>query len=479
MGHGIGRRAALLAASVALVVTLVPGVASAGAPGSWTNISAGNGESLNEAALLRTSDGMLHVVWGRKDASDDTKRAYWYTAVSKGGATVSGPSEIGDLAGWFDLVRDPELIPDGAGLRIVLAGSEGGPTYNGGMYTATSADGSAWTLSTGSMSQATNVSGSTGIGAAAAADGTPVAAWTSLEFVKYHEGEDASNPAAAADGSFAQTMCCPQYSEVATDKPAGETYVAWYSSGGGSDNGVFVRRILPSLGTRKRAPGSSTGGLSVTPSMSVAFSARKGRDGVYVAYCQGWPACESVRLWRFGASSALTLPNSAGATRIGLAMGPGGRLWVFWFNLLQNNLYATRTNPAATKFGKLRKLRPPEGAALWTIQGEGSAGKLDLVANLSYLGATGFWHTQVLPGLKLTAKPKRFDNATAVTVRFKVTDAGVPVPNARVKVGGKSGKTGANGIVKIRFPAGKRPGSYKAVARKSGYANGVTRIRIV
>jgi uncharacterized membrane protein len=82
-------------------------------------------------------------------------------------------------------------------------------------------------------------------------------------------------------------------------------------------------------------------------------------------------------------------------------------------------------------------------------------------------GGYSNWHQRLLPGLTLKAKPKQ--GAIVLTVR----DAGDPVKGARVRAGGKSAKTGANGKATIELKAG----GYKATAAKKGYASAAKRAR--
>ncbi len=67
--------------------------------------------------------------------------------------------------------------------------------------------------------------------------------------------------------------------------------------------------------------------------------------------------------------------------------------------------------------------------------------------------------TRVLPGLTLAAK------RSGDTVTFTVTDAGEPVKGAKVKAGGKSGKTDAKGKVVLTLKS-----KTASRATKSGYA---------
>ena len=55
---------------------------------------------------------------------------------------------------------------------------------------------------------------------------------------------------------------------------------------------------------------------------------------------------------------------------------------------------------------------------------------------------------------------------------------GDPVPGAKVKVAGKSGKTGPGGTVKIKLGPFKKAGHLTAVATRDGYALGKTGVKL-
>ena len=90
-----------------------------------------------------------------------------------------------------------------------------------------------------------------------------------------------------------------------------------------------------------------------------------------------------------------------------------------------------------------------------------STGPLDLIANMQAAGGQSFWHQQVLPKLSLSGK------RAGKTIVFTVTDAGDPVAGAKVKAGGKTLTSAANGrAVLAKAPAGR----VKASATRAGYA---------
>ena len=128
-----------------------------------------------------------------------------------------------------------------------------------------------------------------------------------------------------------------------------------------------------------------------------------------------------------------------------VAAAPEGRLWLMWEQ--NGTIHATRTNRTATRVGAVNALKPPGGGTIFRLNGEGSAGPLDLIANVNSGGQQGFWHQQVWPKLQLTASSRKAGKGRVVT--FRVLDAGDPVPGALVKAGGRALRTAANGTARL------------------------------
>jgi hypothetical protein len=92
-------------------------------------------------------------------------------------------------------------------------------------------------------------------------------------------------------------------------------------------------------------------------------------------------------------------------------------------------------------------------------------------------GVFNIWHTQVLPGLSLSASPTKWSGGSAKTVSFTVRDAGQAVSGATVKVGSKACRTGSAGGCSIRFPKLKAQ-KLLAVATKSGYRKDTLKLTV-
>ena len=135
-----------------------------------------------------------------------------------------------------------------------------------------------------------------------------------------------------------------------------------------------------------------------------------------------------------------------------------------------------------TGWGVNRTVKPPPNTLTFSgLQAEGSSGRLDLIVN-AQLTTSGnpitFWHTQILPGLTLTANPIKFSHTGAHTVTFTVKDAGQPVSGVKVSCLGKTGNTNSSGQVKLTFPNGTAKGKHVATASSSDYNPGKVTITV-
>lgn len=473
--------ATLLVGALAAAMLLPSPPAAAGKPGVWTKIGPDIGATLLIPTVVRTGDGVLHVIW-RDNAG--TKHVYRHLRIRKDGSSIGSPSNLLPNA-WNGLISDPKLIRNGAGIRLIFSGLESGNAgnpYDGGeLYTSTAPeDGSPWKLVDGSMSQSNKGYASSGTGGTLR-NGNPVAGFTFGSDVIWHNGVSNSIPASSADGTFTVSGATLLDFSMATEKASQDVWGAWYNLQM-PKNGVWAMKLEPSRGAPMRAPGSiDNSGDSLIPGQNVALTGRIGAKGVYAAYCSGYPTCTGIKLWKVGANGAITVPGSGGMDVVALAPGPNGRLWIVWHESAVNKLFAIRTNKAATRFGAARSISLPSGTFdVNAITAEGSTGLVDVVINaLSNTSVSNVWHTQIQPGLALLASPAKFDNAQAHTVTFAVKDAGAPVKGATVSIAGKSDVTNADGIAKISFPKGFHTGTYTATAKAKGYWPDTVRIKVV
>jgi hypothetical protein len=452
-----------------------------GGPGKWTKLSGGSGGGQNEPGLLRTADGTLHIVWLQETAP--ANEALDYASISKTGVLLHKGSI---LSKWDALEYTPRLVPDGKDIRLVFNGnrttSGSDPYSRSARYTATSTNGTTWTLNSGSLSSHTTFN--MPLAATAEANGTPVSAEGLNDDYYYHVGIDSSVPAATPDQSVSGPVgAALEYATLVRD--GGSISIGWWQAFG-SGQGYYVDKLLPTKGTAIKAPnsGDQNGGNNA-PNQSVALASRVG-GGTYLAYCVETKTvnCAHIALWKVGAKKALVVPGSTGGTasHVTLSTGTKGRLVVGWYNTAKNLIEVVRTNTAASAFGAVRTVKPPSTTfdviGLFT---ESSSGRIDIVANVQQNGSgnpIAFFHTQVLAGLKISASPTKFSHTAAHTVTFKVTDAGQGVAAATVTFLGKKEKTNSKGVATFKEAKGRAKGTHSAVASKTDYFSGDVSVKI-
>lgn len=451
--------------------------ASAGPPGAWTQVtSEAQSSNTSEVGLERTADGALHVLWARDSGSTEE---IVHTSISPDATGVSDAHQV--IATPLSVNRSVDLVAGpGGGLRAMFAGIfPGAPSFSNSMATATSGDGGVTWSAVGPASEndpAVDSDGTayvgSGIGAGVALNGTVISIWgdSSPSGAGYHLGLDPLVPDVALSSAV-----CERDPNVGVDSVTGETVLGWNCL-----ETDTMQVLRSSVGAVENAPSSGASTLQ----QRVGLTGRLGADGVYAAYGTGsndfdaWPA-----LWRVGAAKAKVIKQPRDAQDITLAPAPGGRLWIAWVGADRGDrVFATRTNPAATKFGEVVSLKPPQGTeAVHRLAIEGSGGFLDAVALVDRGDDDiAHWHQRMLPGLTLKAKPAKV--SAGKKAKFKVTDAGAGVGGAKVKLklGKKqvSAKSKPNGKVALKVPAKTKPKRYKATARKAGYAPGKTKIRV-
>jgi len=456
------RRRLLLAA--ALAALLAAGLAQGGPPGQWTRVTDPSGRNIDQLGLARTGDGVLHVVWTRKSGNN---RDLVHSAVAPSGKPAGSPVNI--ESGWATLDSGPALVVEpGGGLRVFFSGIRSTNTTDpysvGDLYSSTAGPGgSGWALVSGPVAAHSATYASDQISATFLPDGTPVTAWSSSFNLSTHAGLDPN----VANQRW-QDSCCAYSTGLATDSATGEAVLAWFSNANsGEGHGVFTQTVLPGAGPVKFLPGSATEsrGSAISTDQRIGITGRIGAPGVYVVYGAGYPTWTALMLWQHGPGKATKIWSGT-VRHSSIAAAPGGRLWAMWVSS-ENRIYAARSNPAATKFGAVVAVKAPaKTETVWKIFGEGSRGWLDLLVSASTPGSLAFWHTQVLPGLTLACKSGNVVSCT-------VSDAGDPVKGAKVKIGGKTLATNAQGKASADLPAG----SYKAVASKAGYTSTSTSVK--
>jgi|SRR5581483_3580839 len=426
-----------------LLVLVVAASATAGPPGRWTQITRQTNGAKPNLGLARGKDGTLHVLWAGPGRAPYT--AILDTPISASGA-VGKPQTV--ISGW-DSVHAPAAVmtPDSAIHAVVSGQKVASQDPNSGLNDIVG-PGSwkvpAQAFGSASISEASNADPQTAI----LRDGRLATVWTSGLSFLFEAGTDPAAEPQRLDPLGSNAV-------IAVDRATGAAVVAYKNVKDGSQ---YFRRVLPSLGPPQPIPQTSR-------IETVQIAARAG-GGVYTAYT---PDFAKVWLVRFGGKArAVPVPKGAQVGTAGVAAGPDGRLWVYYGN--GQTTWVTRTSRSTAGWEPVQAVANPPGIAQYfRIEGEGSAGPLDLFVDLTIDGQTkdGSYHTQVWPALSLAVEKKALKGRVQLTVR--ALDAGDPVAGAKIAgLPGGARTTDAKGAVVVTVPASKK-GTLTLTASKPGY----------
>src|SRR5262245_39303479 len=128
--------------AVAGVLVSVGGAASAGTTTSWSRVTDLGARNIDQVALARTNDGVLHVVWGRRVGTAEMVR---HATIAKNGSVGAPTDAVGGLRGLSDpdIVLMPDgtlrlfygvVIPSPGGIRMSSAGPSGTGWTGGGKF---------------------------------------------------------------------------------------------------------------------------------------------------------------------------------------------------------------------------------------------------------------------------------------------------------------------------------------------------------
>ncbi len=421
------------------------------APTSWVRISGGTNAATGagvQLGLARTAAGTLNVIWNR----GATKTSIYDTRISFVGK-ILGTNTV--VTGWAGAGGLALLDMPGNTLRLFAAGGASGSAINGiNTFTAPAA-GTPWALAPKDAWGGLFASEAPSVSATLTGSAEVVTAWPGF----YHTGVVSG----AAASSIYPDM---GYAELATDQKTGAVVVAGTTIAG--QGGTYVRRLLPAPG-----PALYLQSPSDNPQSS-GVSARIGASGVYVAWANA--TAETVKLTRYlGPTRTVVqgpLPGGGlgGANTANVFAAPGGRLWVAWWADRSNYLFLTRSNEAVTAFEPVQTLTLPAGSngvlPASQVEGNGSAGPLDLFVDTAIGNEQGFMYTHVRALFSLKESLAQFKPLTGgPPVVLALRDAGDAVPGAVISVDGKHLLTGAGGTVTVPLA----PGTYTAYANAPGY----------
>ena len=360
--------AVLFAASPSQGEVAPLGEPDARADSGWAKLNTKPIINIAQTDMLRTADGLLHVVYPQEVGVNDE---YEHTTVSTTGAVVGHSTAVSN---WGALTNDPVLLPTPrGGLQIVFGGLQdvdvNNPYSAGHLYRAVSdGSGASWAVQAEALVKSGYGYASYGTGATLLPDGTSIQGYPLNSEFTFRIGTtplpvgDATPP----DQGFGLTGSSLLHATLV--QQGGNVWAAWYDQG--DNNGVFVRQIYPSLGVVYKAPGTECRHPEPRP------GGPDGRPSRTEASC--WPTASATRpatsigLWQLGTHDG---PEGAGQQGSRLRSrsdtGPTGRLWVAWANdneilahaQLDHRLQLRRAAPGLGK--------PDKDAAIYGAPGRG------------------------------------------------------------------------------------------------------------
>ena len=474
---------AAIAGTVSVAALAAMPTATAAGTNPWKKIGTVH-DNFNQPGLTVAGNGDLHVVWVRPGSNSTADVVH--TPVTVAGA-IGASTAV--QTGWPEIWPVPDLISTANGLQAFWGGTRSlDPNEtNKDLSTATApASGSPWTLQSGDIETGAGGAASA-IGAALGAGGVPLVSWdagTSGVFV--HAGTDPSTA-----NYNVQTQlggCCGYTPDIAYDASSGAAWVVW-ASNATNHVGLYAQKINATtgapIGSASRLPQSATsyGGTLQFDQQITRTPVAADAHGAYVAYTAGYPSTNRILLWKLssaGVSAPIVVGTGNNVGTPGIAADSAGRIWVIWSTSAGTPVvHARRSNPAVTRFGATVSVNQPAAGDcqdLFELTPAAAASRLHILGTfgVSCSSALGLYYTHVFPGLSVNASPAHFRGKTKVT--FTVTDAGVPVKGATLKVGGKSDTTDSSGKATVVLGPVSKKTTFTAVASRLNYVSGKTTV---
>ncbi len=478
------RLAALAAATAAVLLAGAaarPPAAAAGGPGVWTDVSGPVGSLLVQPRVARDPSGVLHVVW----ITQGTPQDLMYRPIAADG--VAG-GKLAIATGWPSLGNPAVVYQSGVadGLRVFAGGVLDSSGSHEGLSWWSSADGgAAWTLQPGVISGPGGTAYSSDVAAAVTPAGV-FQTWFSSAGVFVHRSVSPGTDYNVNDvGNYGYS------SALAYNGVDDRLYVvAAYNATG--KQGLWAREIDQAtgdaLGASFQLPGSTSsygGGQEFAQKQMPVPATGLPRQGAIVfAYPTGYPASTTMRVWRLdgsGTTTTTTLATGGGEKQAtAVAADPSGRVWVAWSDSsgTRRHVYACRSNPGATAWGKTVSVLAPSGTeTLWQLAADAQAGRLDVLGQFTSGGDNVIYHTQLTAGLSVSVSPAKARVGITFTATVKVADAGVAVGGATVKIGTRTATTDASGTASLKLKPTKT-GSLSVTVTKADYAAATASIKI-
>lgn len=442
----------------------------------WKKVSSGVVDSLSEISVVRTSDGVLHAVYQQDVGTVDE---YEHVTISTSGAVTSRSKPVGT---WGSLIHNPKLLrsPSG-GMRLVFSGLQDTNSDNffshGYAYdTVSDASGAAWSLQPRALTKFGFAYSGYGVGGTTLSNGTPVTAASLNSDTYFRVGTidttDQLAVLASPDDGHVYAGAGNYYWGTTLVNSGDNVWMVTYVDGTSeATEGIFVQQVYPSVGAIMKAPGSTTRGEALNPDQTIAAVARPG-GGVVIAYKTGYPTAGSISVWQVG--GAVKKIKGKDVRLVALDTGATGRLWLAWSDG-NDEVHAARSATSGLAFGAVQDLgKPASSSDIWRLAVDGSLDQGTVFVNDSIADAISL--KTVKPGLLLSASGN-LKAGRKGTVKAKVTDAGAGLKGVKVKGGGDSCTTKANGTCTLTVTA-KRPGRLAFVASERGYGDGKDVIKV-
>lgn len=466
---------------IALVLSVMfPATAFAGGPGNWTRVT---GEDSWFELNLQRHGGKLHVAV-REDQTATTYRLLHraISAAGKVGATHTIAKDF-EYLGYY-----PGIVPAaGGGLRILFGSKDAGDGFaNSTMRYVDSTDGG----ETWSAPVQTGVTGGSAQDPSEMdatfhpeAELTSYQVWEGTLCICVQRGLGPQT----THTNFNDVGGTNSDPSIAYDAGGDKIWVSWLVFGNDLD-GLYVREV-------DRATGEPAGPSTLVPGSFDTYNGdrlinfQNGRvpmverrsswgevtAGVYMAYRKGYPTANRVNVWRVGAAAADTVATTGkGVGEVALAADNHARVWAVWAS--DGKIFARRSNGKVDVWGKTVRVKiPGDWVGTTTLQADAQNGKVDVLAYASKVEGSGFFHTQLRPGITFKASPSKFRGKA--TVVFTTKDAGAPLAKSKVTAGRKSCTTDKDGRCSIVLGPYSSTKSVKAKAAHAGYVPATLTVR--
>ena len=476
-----GRRVCTSICVAVVTCALAPISADATVPGHWDPVTAPTGANIDQVALLRDASGSLQVVWHQEPQGSSVGTALIHTVISAIGK-VGPPQTI--VSGWAGIGDATMMRAANGQIQLFVPATRSASTldpFQSIEEWTSPDDGATWTVAPAPI--AFNGGFADPVGGALGPDGvTPFVSWGTTDGLFVHRGAD-PGVASANLQTASGFNCCGYDPAVVVDGASGAVVVAWYAIVD-QGNAVYARTVDPvsgaATGTTLRMPGTLG---TDSPNQRIGLVAIPGQAGAFAVYTGGGVTSSRILVWKVGNATSTTVAAIPGgeARTLAIAATPDGRLWVAWS--ANGRIWARRSNRGRSVWGATTSIPVRPGTdTVYKLAASAQADVLDVMGGFSPSSAGGVqtWHSQIAPGLTVTARPAtpQVRSGHAFTLKVTVSDAGAAVSHAAVTVAGHHLHTGSHGTASVTLGPFKRRTTLRVGVGKSGYAPGAVTVRV-